>query len=176
MNTRLFLAACAFALGAACTGADFDAEARGAELLKPFKINLKAALLAGMEAGPVEAIGACSTAAPSIAAGLSVDGVVMGRSSHKLRNPENAPPEWLAGSMETIAEGKLPAPLVVELGGDRFGYAEPIATQGMCLTCHGEMLSPEITTRISEAYPEDEATGFREGDVRGVFWVEFPER
>lgn len=175
MNTRLLLAACALALGAACTGADFDAEARGAELLKPFKMNLKAALQDGMKAGPVEAVGACSTAAPSIAAGLSVDGVVMGRSSHKLRNPENTPPQWLSGSLNRFAEGEQQGPLVIELEDGRYGYAEPIATQGMCLTCHGEALAPEISARISEAYPEDQATGFREGDLRGVFWVEFPK-
>jgi hypothetical protein len=43
----------------------------------------------------------------------------------------------------------------------------------MCLICHGENLAPDIATRISEAYPSDKATGFSEGDVRGVFWVEF---
>lgn len=175
MNVRLLLLACAAALGAACTGAEFDARAHGAELLKPFKMNLKSALLDGMEAGPVEAIGACSTAAPSIAAGLSVDGVVMGRSSHKLRNPENAPPHWLARHLDSFAEGQQQDPLVLELEDGRYGYAEPITTQGMCLVCHGESLAPEIAMRIGEAYPEDLATGFSEGDVRGVFWVEFPE-
>jgi hypothetical protein len=175
MNTRLLLVACAFLCGAACTGADFDAQKRGAELLRPFKMNLKAALLEGMEAGPVEAIDVCNTAAPSIAAGLSIDGVVMGRSSHKLRNPLNAPPRWLAASLGEFAEGRQQAPLVLELEDGRYGYVEPIATQGMCLTCHGETLSPEITTRISDAYPEDKAIGFKEGDLRGVFWVEFPE-
>ena len=45
----------------------------------------------------------------------------------------------------------------------------------LCLTCHGESLQPEIATRINESYPEDEAAGFKTGDLRGVFWVEFPE-
>lgn len=175
MNTRLLLAVCALVTSAACAGPDFDADARGAELLMPFKTNLKSALVDGMQAGPAEAISVCSMEAPSIATTLSVDGVVMGRSSHKLRNPDNAPPRWLAGHLDSFAAGKQQGPLVLELEGGRYGYAEPIATQGMCLLCHGENLAPEIATRISEAYPEDNATGFREGDVRGVFWVEFPK-
>ena len=55
------------------------------------------------------------------------------------------------------------------------GYVEPIVMQPMCLTCHGESLAPEIAARISEVYPDDQATGFKVGDFRGVFWVEFPE-
>ena len=55
------------------------------------------------------------------------------------------------------------------------GYAEPIIVQPMCLACHGESLAPEIAAKISEAYPDDQATGFKVGDFRGVFWVEFPE-
>lgn len=175
MNIRFLLAVSVFAISVACTGPDFDAESRGAELLMPFKMNLKSALVDGMQAGPVEAISACSMEAPSIATALSVNGVVMGRSSHRLRNPDNAPPHWLAGNLDSFADGKQQEPLVIELESGRYGYAEPVATQGMCLVCHGEGLSPEIAARISEAYPEDKATGFREGDVRGVFWVEFPK-
>lgn len=175
MNTRLLLAACVAAVCASCTASDFDAEARGAELLMPFKANLKSALVEGMELGPVNAISVCSNEAPSIAAELSVDGVVMGRSSHKLRNPGNAPPGWLAPYLDGFVEGKQQGPLVLALENGRHGYAEPIATQAMCLSCHGETLSPEITKHIGETYPEDQAIGFEEGDLRGVFWVEFPQ-
>jgi hypothetical protein len=52
----------------------------GSELIKPFKKQLMAALKAGMQqGGPAEAIGVCREQAPQIAAGLSVDGVQMGR-------------------------------------------------------------------------------------------------
>lgn len=63
------------------------ARAHGATLLAPFKQQMKAALQAGMERGPVDSITVCSGQAPAIARALSVDGVVMGRSSHRLRNP-----------------------------------------------------------------------------------------
>ncbi|MDJ0711519.1 MAG: DUF3365 domain-containing protein [Woeseiaceae bacterium] len=166
----------------ACTGVESETDTveRGAQLLAPFKADLKAELVAAMQIGPVEAIAACKTAAPQIAASLSVDGVRMGRSSHKLRNPDNAPPAWLEPSIsvfsairnqrqgETLVEG-----LVVELDGGRHGYAEPIFMQPLCLACHGESLAPDVAAKISELYPKDQATGFRDGDFRGVFWVEF---
>ena len=176
MKIRFHLVAIVVALCAACAQPTADHKAQGAELLAPFKANLKSALVKGMEAGPVEAIRACSVQAPQISAGLSVDGVVMGRSSHKLRNPDNAPPQWLAPILDSFADGSADfSPRVVSAGNDRVGYVEPIMTQALCLTCHGESLQPEIATRINESYPEDEATGFKTGDFRGVFWVEFPE-
>jgi hypothetical protein len=117
-----------------------------------------------MQEGPVTAIEICSDKAPEIAASVSADGVAMGRSSHKLRNPENAAPAWL----ELAAE-----PVVVDLGEGRYGYAEPIFIQPLCLTCHGSNIAPDMAARIDALYPEDAATGFSEGDFRGMFWVEF---
>ena len=176
MNTRFYSATLVVALCAACAQPATDHKAEGAALLAPFKANLKTALMKGMEAGPVEAITACSTEAPRISAQLSVDGVVMGRSSHKLRNPGNAPPQWLEPILDSFADGSAGLePVAVSIGDDRVGYVEPIMTQALCLTCHGQSLQPEIASRIAEAYPEDKATGFDDGDYRGVFWVEFPE-
>lgn len=176
MNIRLCSAALAVVLCAACAQPATDHKAQGAALLAPFKVNLKAALVKGMEEDPVEAIAACSMQAPQISAGLSVDGVVMGRSSHKLRNPDNAPPQWLEPILDSFADGSANLePLAISVGDDRVGYVEPIMTQALCLTCHGQSLRPEIANRIAESYPQDQATGFDAGDYRGVFWVEFPE-
>ena len=99
----------------------------------------------------------------------------MGRSSHKLRNPANVPPGWLVPVLDAYADGSEElAPRVLSIGGDRVGYAEPITVQPMCLACHGEMLQPGIAESLEDLYPDDRATGFQEGDFRGVFWVEFP--
>ena len=62
---------------------------------------------------------------------------------------------------------------VVELPDGRSGYVEPILLQPLCITCHGEVLAPEIAARIGELYPADRAVGFNVGDLRGVFWVEY---
>lgn len=174
MNTRLIVvAALFFCVLAGCSPSTAEPETRGAALLAPFKQNLKSALVKGMESGPVAAIGACNTEAPVIAGELSVDGTAMGRSSHKLRNPENVAPEWAVPFLSAYAAGTQTDPVAVEYAKDRYGYVEPIMLQSMCLNCHGAVLHPDVAARINELYPDDEATGFSEGDFRGVFWVEF---
>lgn len=177
MNTHLSAAIIVVAMCAACEQPTVDFRAEGAALLAPFKADLKAALVEGMESGPVEAISACSIEAPRIAASLSVDGVIMGRSSHRLRNPENASPDWLAPVLRGYADGSSDlVPKALSIDDGRMGYVEPVTVQPMCLACHGEALQPDIAAKISENYPEDRATGYQAGDFRGVFWVEFPER
>lgn len=162
-----------FALTVCAQAGDAAAE-RGAALLAPFKAKLKGALVAGLQEGPATAIEVCSEDAPAIAASLSVDGVSMGRSSHKLRNPDNAAPDWLVPVIDAYVsgEGEM-APAVVKLADGRHGYAEPIRVQGLCLTCHGTTLPEDVAERIGALYPDDAATGFSEGDFRGVFWVTF---
>lgn len=175
MNMRLLVLAILGTAITACSQSTVDHAADGAALLAPFKADLKAALVKGMETGPVGAIDACKSEAPRISASLSVDGVLMGRSSHKLRNPDNAGPDWLAPLIDDYASGSADrAPQTVSLGRGRMGYAEPIMVQPLCLNCHGESLKPEVATKIAELYPDDQATGFKEGDFRGVWWVEFP--
>ena len=153
-----------------------DAElARGAELLTPFKKDLMQALKSGLAEGPAEAIQVCRVKAPGIADTLSVDGVRMGRSSHKLRNPDNTAPDWASPIMQAYLDDPASRePRAVKLADDRWGYVEPIMVQPLCLTCHGTELAADVAGQISELYPEDRATGFEAGDLRGVFWLEFP--
>jgi hypothetical protein len=157
--------------------ADDAAETTGAKILAPFKVQLKQALLAGMAQGPSAAIGACKLQAPQIAETLSVDGIVVGRSSHRLRNPGNAAPDWVAPIMHAFADDAADrTPRTVELEGDRVGYVEPILMQPVCLACHGDVQDPSLAERIADEYPDDEATGFELDEVRGVFWTEYPAR
>ena len=152
-----------------------DDAARGAEILAPFKLQLKQALLVGLGQGPSEAIGACRLKAPQIAATLSVDGIVVGRSSHRLRNPANTAPDWVSPLMQAyVNDGADRAPRTVALAGDRIGYVEPILMQAVCLTCHGDVQDPSLAERIADEYPDDQATGFELDEFRGVFWATFP--
>lgn len=173
LGCRAILLALAFTAATTCAQ---DAElARGAELLAPFKKNLQQALKSALAEGPGEAIQVCRVKAPGIAEALSVDGVRVGRSSHRLRNPDNTAPGWVAPVMQAyLDDPSSRIPQVVELADKRWGYVEPIIVQPLCLTCHGSALAPEVAARISELYPEDRAVGFDAGDLRGVFWLEFP--
>lgn len=155
--------------------ADEATETRGAGILAPFKAELKAALLAGLAEGPAAAIGACKLEAPRIAAAISVDGVAVGRTSHRLRNPENVPPEWVSPVMqEYLADPRARAPRTMELPEGKVGYVEPILMQPLCLTCHGDVQDAALAARLADQYPEDQATGFELDELRGVFWATFP--
>jgi hypothetical protein len=147
---------------------------RGGATLQPFKKRLMAALQAGLAEGPDRAIDACRIEAPAIAAASGGPGVTVGRSSHRLRNPANAPRPWLQPLLDGfVASPATAAPRALALPGGGVGYVEPILLQPMCVTCHGASLAPAVQARIAALYPGDQATGFAPGDLRGVFWVEF---
>lgn len=156
--------------------ADVDAAAlaRGAAILQPFRNDLQQALKTGMAENPVTAIDYCQVLAPGLATDLSHDGVRVGRSSDRLRNPRNAAEPWMQMQLEyyrTHPDDR--SPRTVALPDGRTGYAEPIWVQPMCLACHGEVLAPAVAERIRSQYPQDRATGYRAGELRGIFWVEF---
>jgi len=56
------------------------------------------------------------------------------------------------------------------------GVVMPIVVGSSCLACHGDPGAMEAVVReaIAKAYPKDQATGYKEGDLRGWFWVEVP--
>ncbi len=152
-----------------------DLAARGASLLAPFKAELKNALQTGLAEGPTAAVEACRLQAPEIAESNSSDDISLGRSSHRLRNPNNAPSAWMQLVLDDYLKPSATlVPRLTNLGNGRVAYAEPILTQGVCLVCHGTRLDPAVAEILAQRYPEDAATGFEPGDLRGIFWVEFP--
>lgn len=163
---------------ASCTSAgadDLSPAAPGAALLQPFKASLKQALVTGLARGPAHAIDACRIEAPEIAARLSVDGVSMGRSSDRLRNPANAAPDWVQGVLDDyLTAAGQPEARTLALSDAEHGYVEPIFAGGLCLNCHGAHLAPAVSEQLAALYPDDAATGYAEGDFRGVFWVSYP--
>jgi len=61
---------------------------------------------------------------------------------------------------------------VVDVNGSKeFRFMKAIPTGGACLACHGETLSPELAEKVKTLYPQDLATGFMLGDIRGAFVV-----
>jgi hypothetical protein len=141
--------------------------------------RLAGRLLEEMKAGgPARAITVCRDEAPALTAETArVQGVRVGRASHRLRNPRNTAPAWAERFVAAGAgrKAKDVEPTVVDLG-DRVGVLRPIATAGVCLQCHGPAgrLSPEVRTYLESAYPGDRAVGFEEGDLRGFAWAEAP--
>lgn len=147
--------------------------ARG--VLKPMKQGLKSSLMAAMaEGGAPKAVDACRAKAPAITARANERLIKAGRTASKLRNPANAPSEWLKPVLAKYGEAAATSGSfeVVALDEGRYGYAEPIYTGNQCLVCHGDTLPIEVKAALKEFYPKDEATGFKPGQLRGLFWVE----
>jgi hypothetical protein len=149
--------------------------ARGAAIVVEFKREMQTALRAGLEQGLPQSIAACQVRAPEIAQSLTGEGVRVGRTSHRLRNPANVAPDWVAPALDGYLQNPEDrAAKTVALDNNRVGYVEPIITQALCINCHGEEIARDVAESIHMLYPADRATGFRIGELRGVFWVEYP--
>jgi hypothetical protein len=160
----------------------YKAEAK--KITGEFFEELKGELVKGMQAGgPIAAIGVCHSLAPTIAAKHSESsGWDVGRTSLKLRNPNNAPDAWEAAVLEQFeerrAQGEGPETLAfaetVEEGGEKYyrfmkGIVMPPMEKMPCLKCHGENIDPTVAAKLDALYPQDEARGYKAGQVRGAF-------
>lgn len=145
--------------------------------LATLKARMTARLMQELQAGgALQAVNVCRDEAPAIARGIGREsGVVVGRTSHRLRNPGNEPPAWALATVAAAAGRRAAdvAPVAFALG-DRVGVLRPIAMGAPCARCHGGPgeVSPETAAAIRTAYPRDQATGFAEGDLRGFAWAE----
>jgi len=123
--------------------------------------------------GPAAAISVCQKEAPQIAAEVSDEhNLRIGRTGVRLRNPNNEPPEWA----KPLTENNIDTPTFVVLDNEDAAALLPIKLQAQCLMCHGpkEQIAPVIQDQLAKLYPDDRATGFNEGDLRGWFWIEMP--
>ncbi|TRZ90162.1 MAG: DUF3365 domain-containing protein [Rhodocyclaceae bacterium] len=132
------------------------------------------------------AIAACREKAPKMAAAASqATGWEIRRVSLKNRNPKAIPDDWERAALEDFdrraATGESPATLekaeIVGADGKRtLRFMKALPTQQLCLSCHGkqDQLAPEVKARLSEIYPNDQATGYSEGQIRGALTVKRP--
>ena len=147
--------------------------------MKELKGELKSAM---KEGGPVNAIEVCNTVAPAIAKKQSEkSGWDVGRTSLKVRNPDNAPDAWEREVLNRFearkADGEPPQKLmhaeVVEQDG-QVRVMKAIPTGEVCLKCHGSNIDPKVEAKLDELYPNDKARGFSKGDIRGAFTLSQP--
>ena len=154
-----------------------------AAMLKELGGKLQAALKDG---GPVHALSVCTVEAPAIAQRISEEEkITIRRVSAKPRNPTlGVPNDWQTKALqqfeEALARGDKPADMefveAVKAGsGSRMElrFAKPIVMQPQCTTCHGtpEQISPEVQAKLKELYPNDKATGYKPGELRGAIVV-----
>jgi hypothetical protein len=119
------------------------------------------------------AIAVCKDKAPVVASHINdTYGVQIGRTSNKLRNAANVAPAWADSYVADLAE----EPTYIAGPNGELGALLPIKLRAECEMCHGPVdgIDEGIMAAISEVYPDDQALGFIEGDLRGWFWVEAP--
>lgn len=151
-----------------------------ARLISEFSDELQSRLAAAIQSnGPTGAITECRLIAPTVADSMSREGWSIRRITDKNRNPDNR---------ATLAEKKIMAVFTDAVQPQRkfFGdwetedsvttytYYKPIFVTKACLQCHGDLqtLAPGVYKTVKKHYPIDKATGYKEGDLRGMFVVE----
>lgn len=152
--------------------------------------TLSGQLMAAMaRGGPTNAIDFCSTRALSLTEGVGqTNRVSLHRVSHAPRNPANRASEaelaLIRRFQEQLKPGAVaaappapPAPvLVTNTTGEVTFYAPIVLSNPLCLQCHGDPardIAPATREAIAARYPADKATGFRLGDVRGLWRIGF---
>lgn len=145
--------------------------------------------LMGVQKAQLESVGAenaipvCKVVAPALAAEYSKGGQLLKRVSLKARNKVQGTPdawekEMLEGFGHAQRDGK-PADNMeastVSKGADGhwFRYMKAIPTQPQCLQCHGKPneISTGMKTKLATEYPEDMATGYSVGEIRGAISI-----
>lgn len=181
---------CTIPFGASVASDDIKARAgQSKAVVKQFMGQLVGELKAAMkDGGPVNAIQVCNVRAPAIAKQISdKQGWDVGRTSLKLRNTANAPDAWEAGVLKKFEErraaGESPKNMahfeVVEANGKKsFRFMKAMAMPPLkkmpCLMCHGENIDASITAKLDELYPNDQARGYKQGQIRGAFTITQP--
>ena len=132
------------------------------------------------------ALRVCAAIAQNIARKHEGEGWRVRRVSEKVRNPADTPDaderDVLTFWARERADGRLKATdeheeLLTENGRRYFHYMRPILIAGpVCLQCHGEpaKLAPGVADALKELYPNDQATGYSVGDLRGAISVKIP--
>lgn len=136
--------------------------------------------------GPEGAIEVCRVKAPELARAASQEsGWTVRRVSLRNRNPKAAPDAWERAALEDFdrraaageAAGKLEAAAVVSVDGKPVQrYLRALPTVELCTQCHGpaDKLSPAVVAQLKALYPDDRATGYSVGQIRGAMTLSRP--
>jgi hypothetical protein len=152
-----------------------------AETFGLLSTNLQTALQSG---GVSNALPFCSLAASPLTAGIAEKhGVTLKRVTHKARNPAAQANETELAILQSFASALTastnpPPPFATNLVAGHATFFAPIVLNNeLCLKCHGEPgadISAASLAVIQQHYPQDQATGFQLGQLRGAWRIDFP--
>lgn len=146
-------------------------------IVKQFGGTLKPQLKKALSEGGVKhAIEVCSLQAPAIAKELSLTTHwQVKRVSLKARNTQSAVPDtWERSTLDSFKQRqqngeKAQTIAKAEIVDNEFRFMKAQGVEPLCLTCHGTKLSEEAKAALAQYYPEDKATGYALGEIRGAF-------
>lgn len=137
--------------------------------------------------GVAGAIPVCKEQAPALIKEVrNGTGWSIRRVSLKTRNAERGTPDlWevrqLADFNIRAANGEKPEMIekseIVSVDGKPvFRYMKALPVGDACLKCHGpaETLDAGLKAKLAETYPQDRATGYSKGEIRGALTVKRP--
>ncbi len=133
------------------------------------------------EGGPQQAIPFCNATANPLTEEMAKKyQVSIKRTSHKIRNDDNIPNETeetiLKQYLEAISNSEKLKPIVSKDNAGKVHFYAPIKLEAKCLACHGT-IGKEVTVKtdniLKALYPNDKATGFKAGDLRGIVDITF---
>ena len=143
-------------------------------LIKTLGSNMKKNLKAG---GAMQALDFCSQEAYTLTQSVNEKlpkGVEVKRVSLKNRSPLNTAKQ---DEMKVLLElhalqkqnKKLPNFVVKQIDEHTYKFYKPLViNKGVCLKCHGDIQNEKLANEIAKRYPDDKATGYKMGDLRGA--------
>jgi hypothetical protein len=138
--------------------------------------------------GPVAAVSVCKESAPAIARQLSIaNDAKVTRVGTRVRNQNMGIPnawqkEALTQFEARLSQGEKAADIeywqVADNGHGKseLRYAKAISVQPQCLSCHGSAqdIAAPLAEKLRIEYPNDQATGYSVGQLRGAVVVTRP--
>ena len=152
--------------------------------IKTLAVALKSTLQHGMkDDGAAASIKLCNIQAPLITQASSAESGnsdwTISRTSLQLRSPANAPKAWIEQVLKDFDDRKKQGEDVnaiahSEIRDGQYYFVKAIPTQAGCLACHGSNVAVDVKAKLAELYPNDKATGYSVGDIRGAFIASKP--
>ncbi|MEH6558372.1 MAG: DUF3365 domain-containing protein [Oceanicoccus sp.] len=152
-------------------------QAEAIDIVRQFGGTLKPLLKEAIATGGLNhAVDICSTQAPQIARQLSKESDwSVKRVSLKPRNTLGATADSFERKVlqefdQRQLAGELPEKMIyAETTATQFRFMKAQGVDGLCLNCHGEVISGDVKNALQRYYPDDVATGYSLGQVRGAF-------
>ena len=110
--------------------------------------------------------------------------VAIKRTSNRFRNEKNKPNADQQAVIDNYLRlqedpNRQMEPIVMKDGEGFVHFYAPIKLKKECLKCHGkpgDEIKEPILEKIKKYYPNDKATGFSEGELRGIWDIKFLDK